>query len=222
MAEHQRGAFAPLFQAAAGIPRRSPMSSAAPDHGLISRIAAGDEEALAVLYRKYGRVVFSLAFQVTADRSASEEITQDVFSRVWRNAGRYKPETAAVETWIMSITRNRAIDEIRRRKVRIDPLPLDLDGHGGATLADERENPEDRAAAEEKRARVRAALSSLPEEQREAISMAFLRGLTHSRIARELGQPVGTIKTRIRLGMRKLRDVLSDDDSTVIYGTEDA
>ncbi len=208
--------------AAAGL--RSRMNkAAAEDSRLIERLAAGDEAALSVLYGRYGRHVYSLAFQVTKDQGASEEITQDVFARVWRNAGQYKPEKASVETWIMRIARNRAIDEIRRRRVRLQPLTLDWDADCAFDIADAREDPEAEVAGAELRGRVRQAIFLLPAEQREAIALAFLQGYTHSRISQALGLPIGTVKTRIRLGMQKLRDLLADADlSSARWGGSDA
>ncbi len=183
---------------------------ASEDARLVARLAGGDELALAALYRRYGRYVYGLAFHMTWDAGAGEEITQDVFVRLWRSAGSYRPERASVETWIMRIARNRAIDELRRRRARGAQVVPSTDEGSMLAIADGKADVEGGIVDEERRGAVRAALGSLPVEQRQVIELAFFHGHTHTQIAGLLGEPVGTVKTRIRLGMQKLRGVLGD------------
>jgi RNA polymerase sigma-70 factor (ECF subfamily) len=176
------------------------------DVTLIGNIAHAKPEALGELYDRYGRLVFSQAYAIIADRAAAEEITQDVFVRVWQRASTYRPDQAKVSTWLTAITRHHAIDVLRRRNARPeansvgwDELPppalaaRDLEDHAEQTLLGER---------------LRAAVAALPADQQQALALAFLHGYTQQQIAELLRQPLGTIKTRIRTAMQKLRQKL--------------
>ena len=179
------------------------------DQTLIRLIARADQDALSVLYDRYERLVFSLALHIVRDHGTAEEITLDVFSRVWEKADTYRPELAQVNTWITSITRYRAIDELRRRDARPEQhlsgwselaLPVGLHSDGPETLTEQ----------SIQRERIRAALNELPDEQRQVLLLAYFGGYTQREIARVLDQPLGTIKTRVRLGMQKLRESLGE------------
>ena len=177
------------------------------DEELIGQIARAEPEAVRVLYRRYGRLVYSLALHVVGDRSAAEEITQDVFLRVWEKAGTYDPGKARVVTWLSRIARNQAIDVLRRRSARGEHerqtwQHLKL----GAESASQ--DPILSAELSARREEVRAAMAALPENQQRALSMAFFQGLTHRQIAERLDEPLGTVKTRIRDAMQKLRSRL--------------
>lgn len=179
------------------------------DEQLIEHIVAGRPEALSALYDRYSRLVYSLARHIVGDGARAEEVTLDVFTRVWEKAGTYRAERAKVNTWITSLARNRAIDVVRREQVRPEgsSVRLDLVEYG---LHSPLPNPERAAEDALEQRRVRRALLELPEEQRLCLELAYYGGLTHQAIADELGLPLGTVKTRIRLGMDKLRRALDD------------
>ena len=175
------------------------------DEELLKRIAAGDEEALVTLYDRYGRLVYSLAYQILQDHQLAEEITQDVFTRVWQSAASFDPKKSRFTTWLTSITRNRAIDILRRRRVRGLTGPGEAELNTAITRADERYSPEYHLDA----LAVREALRKLPPDQRKVIELAYFNGMTQREIAEHLQIPLGTVKTRMRLAMMKLRDLLS-------------
>jgi len=177
------------------------------DDILIRLIALGQNEALDELYERYHRLVYGVALHMLGqERPAAEEVTLDVFVNVWKQAKSYRPDRARVSTWLASITRYRSIDRLRRRKVRPE-------GHLAAwdvleTSAAEGPGPEISTELALQREQVRGALSTLPPEQRQALALAYYGGYTQSEIASALDLPLGTVKTRIRLGMAKLRDLL--------------
>src|SRR5262245_5188512 len=172
---------------------------------LIKRVAAGDQSAIAALYDATSRLVFGLILRVVSDRSTAEEVLLDVYTQVWRQAASYDETRGAPLAWLMTIARTRGIDRLRSGKFDSQKKePLETIGEVAATTA----SPEDATAASERRQLVRAALDSLSAEQREVIELAYYSGLSHSEIALKLGQPLGTVKTRTRLGMIKLRDML--------------
>jgi RNA polymerase sigma-70 factor (ECF subfamily) len=182
------------------------------DDALIRLIALRRTDALSTLYDRYSRLVFSLALHVVGDRETAEEITQDVFYRVWENAAAYRSDQAKLTTWMTSITRNRAIDSLRKRQVRPERDSLDwedaeLDGNPGKS-----DSPEELTDLALQQQRVRLAISALPADQRQVLALAYFQGLSHSQIAERLGQPLGTVKTRIRLAMQRLRDELQDEN----------
>jgi RNA polymerase sigma-70 factor (ECF subfamily) len=177
------------------------------DRRLMKTIARGDEAALARLYDRYGRYVYGLALRMIGDQETAEEITQDVFTRLWRRAPEYAPTKAAVSTWIMRIARNRAIDELRRRGARADSASVSWD-EVAIGLSSDHPDPIDAVDLELKRRSIRNALAKLPEKQRQALALAFYRGYSHSEIADLLNEPLGTVKTRVRDGMKKLRSLI--------------
>lgn len=176
------------------------------DGDLVRLIAGGRAHALEELYDRYCRLVFSLAAQMLGDRATAEEITLDVFTQLWQKAETYQPGRASVKTWLTSIARHRAIDEIRRLDVRPEGHSIHWDSVSAEPVSNS--NPEAQAERALDRERVRRALESLPEEQRRALVMAYFGGQTQREIAASLDVPLGTIKTRMRLGMKKLRHKL--------------
>jgi len=181
------------------------------DDALIRLIALRRSDALSVLYDRYSRLVFSLALHVVGDRETAEEITQDVFYRVWENAAAYRSEQAKLTTWMTSITRNRSIDILRKRQVRPERDSQNwedagLDGHSSPANV-----PEDLTDLALQQQRVRLAIATLPPDQQEVLALAYFQGLSHSQIAERLEQPLGTVKTRIRLAMQRLRDLLQHE-----------
>jgi RNA polymerase sigma-70 factor (ECF subfamily) len=168
---------------------------------LVQSIAAGDELALHALYERAHRIVFTLIMRITANRETAEELTIDIFHDVWRRASRYDPANGTVLGWVMNQARSRAIDRVRfeNRKKRSP-------GDDMQPLAEVAADPRD---VLEQRESLRAALTVLTPDERQAIETTFFAGLTHAEAAARLNQPLGTIKTRIRSALHKLRHVLA-------------
>ena len=180
------------------------------DEQLIHLITKAQEGALSQLYDRYNRLVFSLALAVVNDRATAEEITLDVFMRVWQKADSYRAEQAKVSTWLTHIARHHAIDVLRRRSVRSDQYSVNLED--ALPLSDSAEpTPHESVELSQQREHVQAALAQLPEEQKQALILAYFNGYSQSEIAQVLHQPLGTVKTRLRLAMQKLRDFLYEE-----------
>lgn len=177
------------------------------DRELVQRVAGGDQDAVALLYQRYATPAFSLALRVVGDRESAEEIVQEAFLRIWRHAGSFDPQRGRFASWLLSIIHNLAVNELRRRRSRPQAAPGadDLLLH----LHDAEPGPDEVAWATARRRAVRAALTQLPQAQRQAVELAFFRGLTQMEIAAVLGDPLGTVKTRIRLGLQKLGRLLA-------------
>lgn len=180
------------------------------DEKLIGLITQQQEGALAQLYDRYNRLVFSLALAIINDRAVAEEITLDVFMRVWQKADSYRSDQAKVSTWLTHIARHHAIDVLRRQSVRADQYSVDWDETIPNHQSTEN-NPQDSAEQAQQRERVQAALDHLPQDQKQVLMLAYFNGYSHSQIADMLQQPLGTIKTRLRLAMQKLRDFLHEE-----------
>jgi RNA polymerase sigma-70 factor (ECF subfamily) len=180
------------------------------DVTLIRLIARAEADALSELYDRYSRLIFSLARHAVGDEATAEEITLDVFTRVWEKARTYQVEQAKVSTWLTSIARYRAIDELRRRGVRPERHTVEW---SELPAGDEpsTDGPEPAAELSSQRERVRAAVAQLPLDQRQVLALAFFQGYTHQEISEALNQPLGTVKTRIRAAMQKLRHMLEDE-----------
>ena len=178
----------------------------AADRAALGRMARGDHDALAELYDRHSRGLYSLALRILQDAGEAEDVVQDVFTQAWRQASSYDAARGAVAAWLLMLTRSRAIDRLRARRSRPDlrsaPLPAIETADGSAT-------PDVRILSAEQIARVRLALRDLPVLQRVAIEMAYYQGLSHTEIAAQLEQPLGTVKTRIRQAMIRLRDALA-------------
>jgi RNA polymerase sigma-70 factor (ECF subfamily) len=188
-------------------PGRTPGVWTASDESLLAGVAAGDADAATALVRRYQRRVYGLARSVLGDATAAEDVAQEAFVRMWRHAEAFDPRRASVATWLLTITRNLSIDALRLRRAEpTDPAVL-LSLH----LVDGSRGPEDAAVAGDDVRRVRAALATLPEEQRRALVRAAYLGQT----AREIGAyesiPLGTAKTRIRTAMLKVREALATE-----------
>ncbi len=180
------------------------------DAALVQLLTSKDPNALSTLYDRYGKLIFSLAVAVVHDSGAAEEVTQDVFLRVWDNAAVYDQTQANFRSWLTRIARNRAIDVLRKLRIRPEKHAVNWADPSQVHLVAQEDSPEHIVALRAQRECVRNALAELPQEQENALKLAFLQGLTHSEIARELNSPLGTIKTRIRLGMQKLRSLLQE------------
>ncbi|MRR31672.1 sigma-70 family RNA polymerase sigma factor [bacterium] len=174
-------------------------------------------EAVGALYERYGRLIYSVAFHIVGEIETAEEITQDVFVRVCAGAAGYQSHLAKVSTWLVSITRHRAIDELRRRKVRPATAssqvlwPEDGDGlDGPAQMHGTERTLENSVENSLHEAVVRQVVAALPPDQQQVLGLAYFRGMSQSEIAAFLGEPLGTIKSRVRLAMGKLRDAFMD------------
>ncbi|MCO6449237.1 MAG: sigma-70 family RNA polymerase sigma factor [Caldilineales bacterium] len=179
------------------------------DESLLRQIAHGNSDALGELYDRYARLVFSVAFNAVSDTRIAEEIAQEVFLQVWRNAGSYSADKAKVATWLTSMTRYRSIDRLRRRTARkLDELLPWSDAHD---LAETDAEPEMLVTLKLQQERVRSAMETLPFEQQRVLGLAYFQGYSQTEIATLLELPLGTVKTRIRLGMEKLRKLLVDE-----------
>lgn len=184
------------------------------DEALMAAVAVGDQAAFGIVYDRYADLVYSTAYRVLSDKGLAEDAAQDVFVRLWNRPETFVPSRGRFLSWLLSVTRNRAVDEIRSRgrRVRREAPGFDPVDDGG-TIHDEHADTVDplyRAELKEKQVAVRRALQQLPGEQKRVLEMAYFGGLTQHEIALELHEPLGTVKTRIRLGMQKLRHALED------------
>jgi len=187
--------------------RTVPSPHALSDEELMWRLAAGRQESLARLYRRYASLVFNMAAR-SLDHGTAEEIVQDVFLAVWRNASTFTPERGAFRPWVLQIAHFRILNELRRRRRR-PPVQPDPDGLVLASLPDDGPELEELAWRASLRARAQSACKDLPQPQREAVELAIFKDLTHQEVAAELRIPLGTVKTRIRSAIQKLRDKLA-------------
>ncbi|HEY7293930.1 MAG TPA: sigma-70 family RNA polymerase sigma factor [Dehalococcoidia bacterium] len=187
--------------------RPIPLRPDTPDEELMRQLAAGQQEALGPLYTRYAPLIYGLAVR-SLDGPAAEEVVQDVLLSVWRAAGAYDPARGAVRPWLLQIAHYRILNELRRRSRRPQAEP-DPEGMRLQELPDREPDPAELAERAESRAAVRAALETLPQPQRQVLNLAFFSGLTHEQVAHQLDLPLGTTKSRIRSGMRKLRVVLA-------------
>ena len=184
------------------------MSDADVDRLAIRAVARGSGDAVAELYDRHGSTVYGLALRILGQPDLAEEVVQDVFAQVWREAGRYDPDRSTVAGWIVVLTRTRAIDRLRARRARPD-LGAAADPVETVPLPSRERTPETSTLAAEDTRLVRGALARLPEQFRSLIELAYYEGLTHSEIAARTGIPLGTVKTRLRSAMGTLRSALA-------------
>ena len=182
-----------------------------PDEQLMEKVRAGDGRAIAALYDRYGVLIFSLALRMLNDRESAEELVQEVFLRAWRQAASYQPGLGKLSTWLLGIARNLAVDELRRRGARPQRAGGDTEEQLNQLASPRNEDPAEQVSAATQRQEIQRALRELPDAQRQVIELAYYGGLTQSEIAERLGDPLGTVKTRMRLATRKLRDLLRED-----------
>lgn len=168
-------------------------------------MARGDADALAELYDRHARLIYSLALRVLRDDGDAQDVVQEVFAQLWRQAARYDDRRGNVVAWLVTVTRSRAIDRLRRRRSRPESPADDVDP---TAIVDPALPIDDRLLTSARASTVRAAMDELPLLQRIAIELAFYEGLTHVEIAERLEMPLGTVKTRIRQGLLRLRDRL--------------
>jgi len=186
--------------------------SRAPDRALVERMAAGDDRALGELYDRYGGMAYALAVAIVAERADAEEVVADAFGQAWRTGPQFDPGRGSVAAWLATITRTRALDLLRARGRRARALERAAQaGTSGlaAPLAEMAVAPDRGAEQQEAKRLVRHCLAELPEAQRRVIELAYFGGLTQTEIATELQEPLGTVKTRMRAAMEKLRGSLA-------------
>jgi RNA polymerase sigma factor (sigma-70 family) len=173
------------------------------DEALIAVLARGDDGALAELYDRFGAVAYGLALRIVRDTALAEDVVQEAFLTVWRSAARFVAERGKARTWILTLVHRRAVDLVRREQFRrVEPLQNESEG-GGRTAEDE-------AWLRLERARVQEALKRLSDQQREAIELAYYGGFTQSELADRLGEPLGTVKSRMFTGLSRLRELLGE------------
>jgi len=181
------------------------------DEDLISLVEAADADAFAALYDRHSRAAFSLAYRMMGDRQAAEDLAQDAFLKVWRNASSYRAERGSVRTWILSIVHNRGIDQLRshasRRRTQDRIEASAPRSQPSEAFAETWRNSQ--------RDQVREALNTLPPEQLKILELAYFSGYTHVEISELLRLPLGTVKGRMRLGLKKIRDFFESRDAAV-------
>ena len=174
------------------------------DEALVALVSRSDESALAELYDRIGGTAYGLAYRVLRDEALAEDAVQEAFLGLWRSAGSFVPERAKASTWILTLVHRRAVDVVRReQRRRTEPLEAAPEPAEGSA--------EEAAWLRLDRERVQAAVAQLPDQQREAIELAYYGGYTQSELADRLGQPVGTIKSRMFAGLARLRELLDDE-----------
>jgi RNA polymerase sigma-70 factor (ECF subfamily) len=179
------------------------------DDGLLRLISQAQTKALDELDGRYSRLVFSIALHVVGDQATAEEITLDVFIKVWQKADTYQADRGSVRVWLSGMTRNRAIDRLRRERVRPDGQSLSWSELTTQPHSPE-QNPETAVDLHLRQQQLRAALAQLPPEQREVLALTYYQGYTQREMAELRNLPLGTVKTRVRLALQKLRHLLQD------------
>lgn len=181
------------------------------DEELMQRLAYRDLVAFRALYDRYGNLVYSAALRVVRDAQIAEDMVQEIFLRIWRKPESYVAQRGRFVTWLTSVTRNRAVDEVRSRGRRFRHETASPEEQERELPASDRNDPALTAELSDQRRLILAALAQIPAEQRQIIELAYFGGFTQQEIAERLSQPLGTVKTRIRLGMQKLRAALTPE-----------
>lgn len=171
---------------------------------MLRAIQQGDQDAVAGLYDRYSGIAYGLAFRITNDVTLAEDVVQDAFLSVWRQAARFDPGRGQVRSWLLTIVHHKAVDAVRRRAGRSErALP-----EGPEEFIATRGRPEELAEGASDAEAVRAAVMRIPADQRRTVEMAYFEGMTHVEIAERMGVPLGTVKSRLRIGLEKMRDYL--------------
>jgi len=178
------------------------------DANLLARVAAGDQSAFGQLYDRSSALLFALAFRILGDRDAAADLLQDVYLEVWNKRVAYDVGRGSPMAWLVTMMRSRAIDRLRSRTAKGHGVTDSIEHSPAMQLADQTLSPFETSAGNETQALVGRALADLPPPQRQALELAYYQGLSHSEIAAKLNEPLGTVKTRIKLGMDKLKVVL--------------
>lgn len=192
-----------------------PTTASASDTGdrqLAARLAAGDEQALGLLYDRFGRLAYALAHAVLREPADAEEAVGDAFAQAWRTAGQFDPARGSLQAWLMTAVRSRALDRLRTRRRaerRVEAFEREAVGAADpAALPGPLSEPGSVAEQSDRRVQIQAALATLPEAQRRVLELAYFEGLTQVEMAERLGEPLGTIKTRVRTALGRLRTLL--------------
>jgi RNA polymerase sigma factor (sigma-70 family) len=180
------------------------------DAYLLQRVAQKDSAALSALYDRYARVIYAVAYRILGSVDEAEEIVLDVFSQVWRSSAQYNVTRGRVDSWLFLLTRSRALD--RLRKLKRSARTIAASESAVLTQPHQVPDPSEQLLICERRDRVQAALNQIPVEQQQVLELAYYEGLSHTEIAAKTGLALGTIKTRIRLGLNKLRTALEASD----------
>lgn len=183
------------------------------DAELIEMIVRERTDALGELYDRYGKLIYSIAYRIVGDTATAEEVTLDVFQRVWERAASYSSSKAGVSTWLSSMAHHRGVDQLRRARSRPTEVNAEAPDMELPLASDQDDGPEGLTEVELERQRVRAALDLVPKDQRTVLYLAYFEGLSQREIVERLGEPLGTVKTRLRLGMQKLRKLLNSDET---------
>jgi RNA polymerase sigma-70 factor (ECF subfamily) len=191
--------------AAARFDRITPVSGLA---GLVEQMAQGRQEALASLYDETSSMLNGLLLRILERPEDAEEVLLDVYMKAWKYAARYTDKRGSVQAWLMIMARNAAIDRIRQK--RAQPKTLSFEPESTPEPESAEASPEEQTAERERRRRVQLVLRELPPEQREVVELAFFGGLTHAELAERLREPLGTIKSRIRMGLMRLRGLIEE------------
>ena len=178
------------------------------DDQLVSRIAAGDASALEALYDRYVRQCFGLALRMVGEPGLAEEVVQEVFLKLWSRPDSYSPQKGAFVSWLLSLVHHRSVDELRKRSRTEVALDNDQPLSVINTRPDPQPDPSEQVWVMEQQRVVRQALGELPENQRLVLELAYFGGLSQSQIAERTSQPLGTVKTRMRMGLQNLRGLL--------------
>lgn len=187
----------------------NPQSGDDADATLVAAMARGDESAASRLYDRFGAIVFGLALRITGDQADAEDVVIDTFAQAWRDASRFARDKGSVSAWIAVLARSRALDHVRSRQRRAKATErAGVDSEGTVGMGQEPASADRHTEDVERSSAVAKAMATLPTPQRRAIELAFFEGLTHPEVADRLQEPLGTVKTRIRLGLHKLRDTL--------------
>lgn len=179
-----------------------------PDSALVERIMAGDEGALAALYDRYAGMLFAMLVRILRDTSAAEEVLQDLFLQLWRGASRFDASRGSLAAWLLVIGRNRALSRLRgkgRHETLADSEEFSIEAVPSSG------NLEDEVARMQLMERLRGAMAALPQEQREAVELAYFEGMTQTEIAARVGCPLGTVKSRVRAAMQTLKQLFEDE-----------
>ena len=175
------------------------------DVSAVALMARQEASGLEALYDRYSTAVYSLALRIVRDTSDAEDVAQEVFAQAWTQAARYDTARGAVAAWLLMMARSRALDRLRRRRAAIKPGPT----HALADIPDPAPSVETTAAADQQSRTARAALAGLPANERAALELAYFEGLTHVEIAARTATPLGTVKTRIRMALRRVRETMA-------------
>lgn len=192
------------------MPKPASTAPQPPDRDLVAQAAGGDEQAIAALYDRYGSALYAVAYRIVGQRADAEDVVVEALAQAWREATRFEASRGSVAGWLTMIARSRALDVVRARarRERITATAAADQSQGSPAMGDWQADPADSYDHTERRGRVQKALQTLSPPQRQAIELAYFEGLSQSEIAERLQEPLGTIKTRVRLGMLKLRDSL--------------